>query len=134
MGKLDKLNKYAKPFKNARAMHLAHPHTFFLPDYKKMKKLTIDDYVKVSSEGERFWIQITNIGKCRSEYDSNCIKHERLSSDIMFTGIVANELKKTDSHGYKEGMTVSCKAEQVYEILINKDKESVNNPINSQKL
>ncbi|HEY1846339.1 MAG TPA: hypothetical protein VGH05_15950 [Buttiauxella sp.] len=65
-------------FMNAQRMARLHPESFFVYSYDELSLLTPGHYVKVCSNNERFWVEITSVEGKR------------------FTGTVANNLVCND--------------------------------------
>lgn len=67
---------------NARLMAFEYPDTFFLPKDSDIRKLRTGDFVKLSRNNERFWVQITGyVGR-------------------KWHGTVANKLANNQDIGY----------------------------------
>ena len=45
---------------NAKQMAQDHPETFSVPEDTELRLLKVGSLVKVSTDGERFWVQITS--------------------------------------------------------------------------
>jgi hypothetical protein len=46
-------------FLDAQVMATHHPATFWAPSMEELAKLEVGDYIKVSRDDERFWVELT---------------------------------------------------------------------------
>lgn len=86
-------------FVNAQIMSGKHPDTFYAPTAEELAEVKEGWYVKVSVEGERFWVLVGDV-----------------KGDVV-SGKVDNDLVYTDRHGLACGDRVRFKLENVYQIL-----------------
>jgi len=84
-------------FIDAQEMKKKHPKTFEAPTQKELEELKVDQFVKVSAEGERFWVELLQV------------KEQKM------TGTVANDLVRSE-HGLKFGDIVEIEKRHVYQI------------------
>ena len=49
-------------FVDAQQMAKDYPDTFEAPTEKELKNLKVGQYVKVSHNGERFWVEVVKVG------------------------------------------------------------------------
>jgi len=69
-------------FVNAQEMMEQNPNTFEAPTLDELNNIQLNDFVKVSIGGERFWV---------------CVG--KLITDEIIEGVVNNDLLCTDVHG-----------------------------------
>lgn len=86
-------------FVSAQAMHSLYPATFQVPDDADLKAIFPGQYVKICTDSERFWVEVT----------------ER-TGDVL-TGRVDNDLIRTDEHGHKCNDLVEFEICNIYAIM-----------------
>lgn len=86
---------------DAQMMARIYPKTFEAPSESELQSIEIGDSIKVSADGERFWVQVTDV----------------VLNDRYIVGFVDNDLILSDAHGYRYEDKIRVEFNEVYAIL-----------------
>jgi len=86
-------------FEDAQRLQKQHPTTFEAPSLSELSGLRVGQFIKVCTEGERFWVKL-----------------EAIEEDKLF-GRVDNELVFTERHGLRYNDKVTVQKRHVYDVL-----------------
>lgn len=103
-----------RSFMNAQDMALRYPASFTAPTLDELRAVKAGDHVKVCTEKERFWLEVTGVD-------------HRLQA---ISGVVDNELIRTHEHGFKYKDSLTVQWENIYSILSKEEGEALNKIFN----
>lgn len=71
-------------FIDAQAMRLSFLQSFEAPNKEKLDALAVGDFVKICTNNERFWVEVTDI--------NNSIVTGRIDNELLQPGLKINDI------------------------------------------
>lgn len=102
------LKESNEPFVDAQKLKRKHPKTFNAPTIEELKKVYPEDFIKVSTGGERFWVEVVTVDgeKITGRIDNNLVngfRHGLFYDDII-------EVKKNNIYDIVKAEPKKCLA------------------------